>query len=495
MSGVGHDVLGTSEWLLLRTDRSEDVPPLFHPLLEEWRDIAELEQRLGIADGTPILVAPDGTIDPRLTRYFSSPTFQSLSPDSQDSYSKDMRLWLAYLTSRGIDWPDATAEDVLRYKVFRRRRDLNPRAVSVSRWARERAAMLKFYKWASAPARGYVRTNPVLEVDDDARVVESSSSKGSARTKWATPRTYRLWRDIGLLGYDLDGRRAPGWRGRNELRNRAYVDFLFGSALRNKEGSTLLTIELPDRADEGRLHSGRVARATAKRRERSFYVLDDSLRRVDEYRRTTRASAVRSAERRGLYEASSWLRVTEVRRSQAGTKLYFSGRWSDVSDIDLRERKRLLFVDKESGSAEPLWLWLREDGLPFDRLSWDGVFNAANERVERVLSGAGRQTVVLTAHSLRHSFALYMLVTLHRAIDRRAGRAMTTGDYDEDRYRVAWDIVRDLLGHASTDFTKEKYLEPVNGIRLQELLSEGDDLDEVLRRLAVRDNRISDLVD
>ena len=38
--------------------------------------------------------------------------------------------------------------------------------------------------------------------------------------KWVTPRTYRLRRDVGLLGYDADGQPDPSWRGRNDGRGR-----------------------------------------------------------------------------------------------------------------------------------------------------------------------------------------------------------------------------------------------------------------------------------
>jgi hypothetical protein len=38
----------------------------------------------------------------------------------------------------------------------------------------------------------------------------------SADVKWVTPRTYRLWRGTGLLGYDADGQPDPSWRGSKE---------------------------------------------------------------------------------------------------------------------------------------------------------------------------------------------------------------------------------------------------------------------------------------
>jgi hypothetical protein len=41
----------------------------------------------------------------------------------------------------------------------------------------------------------------------------------SADVKWVTPRTYRLWRHIGLLGYDAGGQPDSSWRGRNDGRN------------------------------------------------------------------------------------------------------------------------------------------------------------------------------------------------------------------------------------------------------------------------------------
>lgn len=116
------------------------------------------------------------------------------------SYAKDLRLWLAYLSSRHIDWADASGQDLLRYKVWRRRRDLNPHAVSGTKWNRERAALLKLYRWASHPARGYARQNPLAGDEDIAPDLHDKDAV-SNRVKWATPRTFRLWRDIGLLGY------------------------------------------------------------------------------------------------------------------------------------------------------------------------------------------------------------------------------------------------------------------------------------------------------
>lgn len=485
-------IVSSAGWRLLWSGGAARVDFKSHELLHEYIAIASMEKDLDIPPRTPILVSPTGQIDARLTHFFTSPTFAQLSAGTRLSYAKDLRLWLAYLDSRGSDWTDATDEDLLRYKVWRRRRDLNPAAVSGTKWNRERAALLKLYRWASHPARAYVKYSP-LNGDEDIAIDLYDKDAVSSRVKWATPRTYRLWRDIGVLGYGADGRRDSSWRGRNATRNRAYVDFLYGSGLRNQEGSTLLTMELPEGEDTDALHEARVSREAAKRRARTFYLLDDSLKRVREYERTTREAAVRRGRRHGNYDGDEWIRVTRVRQSQFPA-LYFDGSWHDVNDLTIVQRKRLLLVNEDG--PQPLWLWLREDGLPIDPASWDGVFDAANERVERILVAAGKRTVLLTAHSLRHSFALFMLVALHRAIDRKRGKPSTNGaNYEADRYRLAWDIVRDLLGHSSITTTKETYLEPVNGIRLQEMLADDTDLDGVLGRLALSDPRVRDLGD
>lgn len=57
--------------------------------------------------------------------------------------------------------------------------------------------------------------------------------------KWFTPRTYRLWRDVGLRGYTVGGLPETGWRGRNDSRNTAFTDLLFesGPRLRGRPGA------------------------------------------------------------------------------------------------------------------------------------------------------------------------------------------------------------------------------------------------------------------
>ena len=132
-------------------------------------------------------------------------------------------------------------------------------------------------------------------------------------------------------------------------------------------------------------------------------------------------------------------------------------------------------------------------------MGWTDVFDTANDRVTAIFDGARETGTIhrnvraprLSPHSLRHSFALYMLIALHRSIDARLGNGRTV-DYNEERYRTAWEIVRDLLGHRSVTTTRERYLAPLNGVKLQSLV-DGPDLQRALRGLAMLDSRVVDV--
>ncbi|MCO1575145.1 site-specific integrase [Crossiella sp. SN42] len=487
----------TDGWELVWTEAASQPPAGFDRALDEFLDISEREAALDIAPRTPILVSPAGEIDDQLIEFFTSPSFASLSQATREGYAKDIRLLVAHFAARGIDWTEATTEDLRLFKVWRRRRDLNERAVSGAKWARENAAFTKLYTWASAPSRRHVECNPIeyeTVYVGRGKTVESSTLSDpdavTTRVVWATPRTYRLWRDVGLLGYQVDGTRDEKWRGRLASRNRAYADLLFGSGLRNKEASSLLTVEIPTPGDEGPLQSAWLGREVAKRRGRTFYILEDAVSRIQEYVRLSRRAAVSRARRAGRYEGPGLIWVSQVRATGRGMALRIDGRNHSLDDLAPAMRQRLMRRTAEG--PEPLWLWLSEAGAPLAPESWDGVFDAANERVARMLGEVGKTPVHLTAHSLRHSYALYMLITLHRAIDLQRGHVPDQG-YDEDRYRQAWDIVRDLLGHRSTETTRSIYLEPVNGVRMTDLLGQDGDLDTVLGRLAAVEPRVRDL--
>lgn len=291
---------------------------------------------------------------------------------------------------------------------------------------------------------------------------------------------------------------TQAFRGRTALRNRAMVESLYGSGLRITEASSLLLPELPARGMPGAFNEARLSAAIAKGgKARMWYLLDDALVLVNSYVATSRRAAVERARRQGRYDKLPAIEVSEMRLTTHAIKYKFNGQWHDHHNIDI-DRRTKMFVDNGDG-PEPLWLWLNEAGIPMTKDSWTDVLAAANERVEKVLARARRTGRIdrntraprLSPHSLRHSFALFMLVALHRSIDERHGTDQVS-HYDEERYRAAWDMVRDLLGHVSITTTQETYLAPLNGVRLRALI-EGPDLQRALIGLSQIDPRVADV--
>jgi hypothetical protein len=84
--------------------------------------------------------------------------------------------------------------------------------------------------------------------------------------------------DVGLRGHGRDGVPEPGWAGRLEDRNVAFVRLLTSSGLRRAEGGSLLTFEVPEvQLDGGRYYRGKVAAGvTRSKKDRTFYVAADA---------------------------------------------------------------------------------------------------------------------------------------------------------------------------------------------------------------------------
>jgi len=126
--------------------------------------------------------------------------------------------------------------------------------------------------------------------------------------------------------------------------------------------------------------------------------------------------------------------------------------------------------------------------MPMDYESWEAVFAAASDRCER-----NGKPIRVSPHTCRHSFALKMLVTLQRGLDRRFGLDAGERDHLRKVYGNAFVLVKDLLGHRSEQTTRDIYLEPLNGIRLAQILDDTEDLDQILARVAASSRRVMDI--
>jgi len=275
------------QWSLYWSARGQEVPCRLVLLLGRWAGLDEREAGAGIGPRDPILIDPQYRIDPVLGRFFRRSRFAWLAEGSREAYARDYRLFFSFLWGRGRYWHEAAPDDLLDWEAWRRR-DQPGRRISDSKWQREVAALRLLYEWAEK--REHIGRSPVLvhevRLRDGTTVQVADQAPRDVRSsdvKWLTPRTYRLWRDVGAARL----RRGPAarsvWRGRNDARNAAFADLLFSSGLRLREAGCLLTVEMPEAVSGHCYLEGTVAGAVAKRRERMFYVSASALRRVAGY--------------------------------------------------------------------------------------------------------------------------------------------------------------------------------------------------------------------
>ena len=128
--------------------------------LRAWDDLEDREQALGIEPGRPFLLRPDLAPDVDVLLYFASPRFRLLAPQSQLGYANNIRVFLSYLESQGVDWREAAEDHLLNYEYRRRRRPLKDQvAISGAAFARELAALHHFFGWEQD--RGVIQESPV----------------------------------------------------------------------------------------------------------------------------------------------------------------------------------------------------------------------------------------------------------------------------------------------------------------------------------------------
>lgn len=467
---MGDDAKKESSWFLAATGGDSHVPEGFHPLADEWANIARREKATGIPEGHPILLSTE-TIDYRLGDYFGE-AFRSDRGSTARTYASELRTWFRFLELRSVSWDEAERSDVRAFQVWRVYDDLNPRPVSPATWNKGWAALFHFYGWAKR--RNWISENPASESD---RLGDAASAGGyreknarTSRDRWITPSDYRLWREVGLRSYvaelDSSGLLTAGtideWsRFRNSGRNVAFVDFLITTGLRLTEVGSLLNFEIPSHVDE---EAPIFVKGGKRRHYRVLHQL--GLQSLSNYQLGERRDAVRRANRLGTYTGIvNRLEVDVMYSGASGPRVRLTdGRDLDVTRMKLFDRGRLF--TRNSDGLDPAWLWLTETGTPMGPDTWGKTFGAANERVTKARASLGVLSpgVRVTPHSLRFTFALFVLLAGIRAIDAERG-IDSGGAFNVRNYTQAFDEVQHLLGHKSPTTTRLTYLEPVKGMR------------------------------
>lgn len=476
------------------------------------RDLPEAVARIGLKPGDPVFVRPDGMVDAGLLDFVRSNTFRNMERESKRNYSTDMRLLLDFLSSRDVEWRQATQQDLDDFRDWRCDAPENPEQISGTKWNREAAAFTKLFKW------GKVSPLPV----DVSRREDRAADSVSSRVSWLTPRTWGLWSDIGLRGHTRAGLPEQGWDSRTEIRNTSFVQLLLSSALRRQEGGSLLVFELPtQRLRHGQYCHGRIAGAvTRSKNSRVFYASVDAVGQVEAYIESERAWAIARAHAAGRYERLPEMHL--ITRVTSGLKPKVE--WVDRNGvIGERELSRLDWMERQSlflegpDGPEPAYLWLTEQGLPMAPDRWNGVFRTANLRCEKVLLTEKERTVsrdfrlaevrgkspYATPHSARHSAALYLLIVLNQLMETRYGLTKKERRDFALLFGDPWWLVKTILGHADVETTKRHYLAPVAHLQLESILAmaerddgedpQVEDLDGVFARLARETAGIQDI--
>ena len=486
-------------WRLIKSGAPAVQGPYACSALDGWDDLEERELDRGAEPGRPFLLRPDFKPDVDVLLYFASPRFRLLAPQSQLGYASNIRVFLSYLESQGVDWREATEDHLLNYEYRRRRKPIEGQAaISGSAFARELAALNHYFGWQKD--QGVIQESPVKlrsyrRHDGTTGTTPRLRPKNarSSNVKWLIPEIYRDWRRVGLGGYTAEGLPDPSWRGRNDARNLAFADTLWTTGLRRKEAGTLLLCELPPPRHDGGLSRARVADAVAKGGARNFRISQVGLRAIDGYRDSTRPLAVMRAQAAGRYDHVQGRKI--IRQVTAGRQLRLQDEHGNITTETLdglhADDRQRLFVEGSHG-IEPAMLWLSESGMPMRFDTWKMVFHEANQRCEA--QGVG---IYCHPHMLRHSFALRWwavgVVRLLRRQNDLNARKVEFLDLWVVEFADPWERVRLLLGHRSVETTRNIYLQPALEVEL-DLMVDGDDgigtRDEMLAFVARRSPRV-----
>ena len=440
-----------SVWFTTRA-RSPLAPELQQTSLESWLD------SFGVQEGSPFILGPNAEFDVDLNSFFQSPRARSYSLNTQEAYARDVASLLSFLdvADPGFGgWRAVQSRHIALYFHWRNLDPAGPR-IAASTWNREISTLSAFYAWARWA--GLVQNTPVVRATNSGRGQRLYNLRSSPETRtrrpdgasrdveWIAPTTYRLWRDVGVRGFQPSGiRDRKAVRGQSG-RDSVYTDMMITTGMRLGEQSSLLMGDIPCRNPEKRFIAGRIPNSIAKNQSgRPIYYPSSVLTSVEAYVQSDRRAAVAAGRSAGRYDARyRAFTVDVVDPKYAITR---GGARVSVDRLTVKERRQL-FRETEVG-WEPESLWLSRVGEPLAPGAWQQAFDRANARTAR--QGL---SIRVHPHLLRHSYAVITLEQLQRAL--LAALASNNPAYRAQYQRVFGDPVDTLrrrLGHRSIEST------------------------------------------
>lgn len=426
-------------------------------------DLGSWSRARGVRQGQRFLLGPTGCPDLRVNACLGSAKWRNLGSESEKDYTYSLAVWLNFLLVMGVEWWEATDDHAEEFFFWRVTDPANSDRIETNSFSRDLAGLKKFYRWVG---KKYGVSDPFVDFDAP-RIVRR------ANVKWLDPAGYTRWLDLGIRGMDLAGRLDPWWRGRNEQRDRAFCDGLYGNGLRVAEWASVALPELPSIGRRRRFYTCHLSDECAKGGYGHPYWIPQSVMKgVFSYVEGSRAAAVRRAQRAGRYERVQGMRLVLETHGADAVTLQDAGErgekwlWNDIG----KETRLLLFRRTEQG-LEPVALWLNEDGLPRDWRGWEHTFQVANDRIESL----GLEGFSCTAHMLRHSFALkwFSIGKLVRGAQLGHLTREEREDFREE-FGNTWHLVQTMLGHRNVETTKKVYLEPFRTLDVEILLAHAD---------------------
>ena len=415
--------------------------------LDGW---AVVQRHGALKDGTPFFLdANMRPAEPLCTFFFESAKVQKASTLADYTYALlDLVRFLGRLDPP-VDLLAATEDDLVAYREDRTQ--LQDEPISAATWQQRRAAINNFYDWAVDA--GLLDKRPYYR-RKNGRDALAWGATIDLDVRHLTHQQWQLLKQVGLRGLLPGGEVDRLFRGSSPLRNAVAAELAITTGMRLREFSSLLDFEVGPPRPDGLPVEVRLEAIAKYGLPRDVTIQHPTVREIDLYRRTERASTIRKAARALARRREELFVVTDIDQRQMKVRGRLHGRARAFRvEAMTAELRRLAVVEGDHG-LEPMALFVGRGGRMPSKQRWEQVFGDAHTRVTRIAAAHGLDVVMparFRIHDLRHSLAVYMLQQLTQLViqeETERVRAGRHGAYLADHLcRNPLLVVQRLLGH------------------------------------------------